>query len=342
MRRFDGVEPEPDTGRPSLAGASVALGNFDGVHRGHQALIAGARAARPEAPLGVVTFEPHPREVFRPDDPPFRLTTDGHRARLLAALGVERLAVLGFDRNLSRLAPASFVTEMLQSGLGVAHVTVGADFRFGRGRLGTPAMLAALGRASGIGVTVLPLVGDETVAEIAPQPGMDDGETGDDTLHHTPRPSGQFSSTAARRAIAEGRMAEAAAILGRPHAVTGPVVQGDQRGRDLGYPTANLAFGSQMIPAHGVYATRVRVLEGPHAGAYDGVASIGERPTFGVNAPNFEVHLFDFRGDLYGAEIEVDLIALLRGEIAFDGAAALIAQMDRDSAEARAILGTPA
>ncbi|MEM9782264.1 MAG: bifunctional riboflavin kinase/FAD synthetase [Pseudomonadota bacterium] len=338
MLRFDGLVPDPATGRPCLAGATVALGNFDGVHRGHQALIAGARAARPAASgaaLGVVTFEPHPRQVFSPDSAPFRLTTDAERARQLALLGVERLAVLAFDGRLHRLSPASFARDVLSSGLGIAHVTVGADFRFGRGRLGTPGMLSRLGRALGFGVTVLPLVGDETSAEIAAEANDQRSQT---VNGEGDAATGLFSSTAARQAVQAGRMADAAAILGRPHAVTGPVIRGDQRGRTLGYPTANLDFGMQVIPAFGVYAARVVVLEGAHAGTYDGVASIGERPTFGINAPNFEVHLFDFSGDLYTTPIAVELVAFLRGEAAYRDAETLIAQMDRDSAEARDIL----
>ncbi|MGF1552214.1 MAG: bifunctional riboflavin kinase/FAD synthetase [Paracoccaceae bacterium] len=311
MRRIDGY-PEPAAdGPPPLAGASVAIGNFDGVHRGHQALVAAARAARPRAPLGVVTFEPHPRRVFQTDAPPFRLTTDAERERLIARLGVEALAVLPFDRRLMRLSPAAFARDVLVRGLGVTHVATGADFRFGRARLGDAEALRRLGLALGFTTTRLALVGDE---------------------------HGQFSSTAAREAVAAGRMAEAAAILGRPHAVAGRVIEGDRRGRTLGYPTANLAFGEQIVPAYGVYAARVHVLDGPHAGAWEGVASIGERPTFGVNAPNFEVHLFDFAGDLYGAAISVGLVAFLRGEIAYPGAEALIAQMDRDSLDARRAL----
>ncbi|MEO0823910.1 MAG: riboflavin kinase, partial [Pseudomonadota bacterium] len=187
----------------------------------------------------------------------------------------------------------------------------GSDFRFGRGRAGNAALLRDLGRALGFGVEVLDLVGDE---------------------------AGEYSSTAARAAIRSGRMEDAATILGRWHAVTGSVVKGDQRGRELGYPTANLDFGAQVIPRYGVYAAEVAVLAGPHAGTYPGVASIGERPTFGINAPNFEVHLFDFQGDLYGTPITARLVRFLRDELAFDGVEALIAQMDRDSAEAREAL----
>ncbi|MEM6488969.1 MAG: bifunctional riboflavin kinase/FMN adenylyltransferase [Pseudomonadota bacterium] len=394
MQRFDGYDGAlvRALGARALAGCTVAVGNFDGVHRGHQALVEAARAALPEAPLAVVTFEPHPRQVFQPDAPPFRLTTDAERARRIAALGVERLVVLPFDDRLRHMAPATFARDVLASGqragsgtgdqtaatgLGVAHVTVGADFRFGRGRQGDAEMLRRLGEALGFGVTVLPMVGDETVAQ--PPAKTASPHAPPHAPPHTPPPAVQpathpatqtatapanarpspwrvgrprparpaepveqappvYSSTAARAAVRAGRMAEAAAILGRPHAVTGPVVKGDQRGRLLGYPTANLAFGDQLIPAFGVYAARVQVLDGPHAGWHAGVASIGERPTFGVNAPNFEVHLFDFEGDLYGTQIVCALVAYLRGEIAYTAADALVAQMDRDSAEARAVL----
>ncbi|MEM7527654.1 MAG: bifunctional riboflavin kinase/FAD synthetase [Pseudomonadota bacterium] len=316
MQRIDGYSHGAADARVRpLAGATAALGNLDGVHLGHQALLRTAAEALPRAPLAAITFEPHPRMLFQPNAAPFRLTTDSERARLLEELGVDRLAVLPFDRALSGMSPGSFARDVLARGLGVSHLVVGADFRFGRGRAGDAAMLAALGRLLGFGVTVMPMVGDET---------------------------GDYSSTAARTAICKGEMAEAAAILGRPHAVTGRVSQGDQRGRTLGYPTANLSFDEQLVPAYGVYAARVLVLDGPHAGRYDGVASIGERPTFGKNAPNFEVHLFDFSGDLYGAAIVAELVSMLRGELAYDGAEALIAQMDRDSAEARAILNVTA
>ncbi len=294
-------------------GATVALGNFDGVHRGHRVLIAAARAARPEAPLGVVTFEPHPRRHFRPGDPPFRLTTASERARILERAGVTRLYELRFDAALAAMDDESFATGILGAGLGISHVVIGADFRFGRGRAGTPERLAEHGRQAGFGVTIEPMRGG---------------------------PDGTWSSTAIREALRRGDCAEAAEALGRWHTVSGPVIEGDRRGRLLGYPTANLAFGEQLVPRYGVYAARVEVHDGPRAGLHDGVASIGERPTFGINAPNFEVHLFDFAGDLYGAEISAALVAYLRPEIAYEGPEALIAQMDRDSAEARAVLAT--
>ncbi|MEO0993854.1 MAG: bifunctional riboflavin kinase/FAD synthetase [Pseudomonadota bacterium] len=294
---------------PVARGASAALGNFDGVHRGHQALIARAAEAVPDAPLGVITFEPHPRAFFRPETASFRLMSGSERARVLAGLGVTRLYEIGFDAALAGMAAEAFAAEVLAGGLGLAHVVVGADFRFGKGRAGTPELLATWGAEHGFGVTVVPMLGE-----------------------------GAWSSTRVRAAIADGDCAAAAAALGRWHGMSGRVSKGDQRGRDLGYPTANLSFGDQIVPRFGVYAARVTVHDGPHAGTHDGVASIGERPTFGVNAPNFEVHLFDFSGDLYGAEITAALVAFLRPEERFDSVEALIVQMDRDSEAARAAL----
>ncbi|MBY8974488.1 bifunctional riboflavin kinase/FAD synthetase [Rhodobacteraceae bacterium NNCM2] len=294
----------PDEAR----GASVALGNFDGVHRGHRALIAEARAAHPEAPLGVISFNPHPRRFFQPDAPPFLLTTQAEKIRRLTTAGVEHLFNLPFDSHLSSMTPEEFIQNVLVDGFGISHVVVGEDFRFGKKRAGDAAHLRQWGDEQGFGVTIQHLLGDE---------------------------NGEYGSTAIRVMVTEGRCLDAAAQLGCWHAVSGPVVKGDQRGRDLGYPTANLAFGEQITPAFGVYASRVTVHDGPHKGIYDGVASIGERPTFGVNAPNFEVHIFDFAGDLYGAEISAALVSRLRGEEKFDSIDALITQMDADSAAAR-------
>ena len=293
---------------PEHRGAAAALGNFDGVHLGHRAIIAAAR--RPGRPLGVVTFEPHPRRFFQPDAPPFRLTTPEEKARLLAAGGIERLHLLAFDRALAGMSAEGFVEEVLAGGLGLTHLVVGRDFRFGKGRAGDVALLERLGPALGMEVTVHGLVGG---AE-------------------------PYSSSAIRAALRAGDCAAAARQLGRWHGVAGRVVHGDRRGRDLGYPTANLEFGEQVIPRYGIYAAEVEVHDGPHRGRHAGVASIGERPTFGVNRPNFEVHLFDFSGDLYGATITAGLVARLRDEIAFEGPEALIRQMDRDATEARAAL----
>ena len=281
------------------------------MHLGHQRLIRDAAARG--GPVAVVTFEPHPRRFFQPDAPPFRLTLPAEKARVLAGHGVDLLVNLPFDAAMAGMAAEDFVTDVLAGGLGLSHVTIGADFRFGKGRRGDAVMLRTMGADLGFGVTIEDLIGDET---------------------------GEYASTALRALIAEGRCEDAARQLGRWHTVSGPVVQGDQRGRDLGYPTANLAYGEQLIPRYGVYATWVDVLDGPHKGRHAGVASLGERPTFGVNAPNFEVHLFDFSGDLYGAEISVSLVRYLRDEVAFIDAPTLIAQMDRDSDDARVALAS--
>lgn len=310
MRRLHDYRDLSAEGR----GAAVALGNFDGVHLGHQAVLALAHAAAAElaAPFGVVTFEPHPRSVFAPGAPAFRLMTADARAHRFERLGVEVLYELPFDAALAALSPEAFVREVLAEGLGVRHVSVGADFRFGHGRAGDAVLLERLGPTSGFGVTIVPLVCDAL---------------------------GDYSSTAIRKALTDGRPEEAARILGHSHRIEGVVQHGDKRGRTLGFPTANIVLDGLHLPRLGVYAVRIQVLDGPHAGTYDGVASIGVRPTFGGGkAPNLEVMLFDFSGDLYGATLSVGLVAFLRPELAFPSAEALVAQMHADVAEARARL----
>ncbi len=304
-------------GLPARGGAqdlSVALGNFDGVHRGHQAVVAAARRTAQARGLvsGVATFEPHPRRVFRPDDPPFRLTPEGVKARRLARLGIDRLHVLPFDDALRELSPEAFAADVLAGALGAAHVAVGADFRFGKGRAGDVAALRALGADLGFSVEALDPVGADAAAA--------------------------FSSSAARAALREARPADAARILGDWHRIEGVVEQGDQRGRDLGYPTANLSLGDVLRPAFGVYAVRAEICDGPRQGWCDGVASLGVRPMFELPTPNLETHLFDFSADIYGATLSVGLVAYLRPEARFDGLDALIRQMDADSAAARAAL----
>jgi len=303
-RGFTGLGPE-------ARGASAALGNFDGVHLGHRALLDAARHDCPGAPLGVVTFEPHPRRYFQPEAPPFRLTTAAERARILAGLGVDVVHEVPFDAGLAAMTPEDFAGVVLAEGLGLSHVVVGEDFRFGHRRAGTAAELRRLGSAHGFGVTI---------------------------LHPVRGAQGVYSSTAIRVLIEQGRMGEAAAALGRWHSVSGRVREGDRRGRELGFPTANLDFAEQIVPRFGVYAARVAVHDGPDAGMHDGVASIGVRPQFGVNAPNFEVHLFDFAGDLYGSEISAGLVAFLRDEARFESVEALVTQMRADCAAARAAL----
>ena len=296
---------------PGDRGASAAIGNFDGVHLGHRSVIELARAAAPDAPLGVMTFEPHPRVYFAPDAPPFRLMSRAARASRLAKLGVEFLYELPFNAGLASLSPEEFAARVIRDGLGLSHVVVGADFCFGHKRAGTAADLVAFGAGMGFGVTIAPLI-----------------EKGAATV----------SSTAIREALSAGRTREAAAMLGHWHRIEGPVIGGEQRGRELGYPTANMSIDNLHPPAFGVYAVLVEVLEGPHKGQYHGVASLGVRPMFGDNRPNLETFLFDFSGDLYGTPLSVALVELLRGEEKFDSVEALIAQMDADSAKARAVL----
>jgi riboflavin kinase/FMN adenylyltransferase len=293
-------------------GATAAIGNFDGVHLGHRSVIEMARNAAPDAPLGLVTFEPHPRAYFAPDAPPFRLMSSAARASRLAKVGVEKLYQLPFNTALASLTPYDFADKILHRGLGLRHVVVGADFCFGKGRAGTAADLTEYGATLGFGVTTAPLL-----------------EQTEQTI----------SSTAIRRALSEARPRDAAAMLGHWHRIEGPVIGGEQRGRELGYPTANMSIDGLHPPAFGVYAVLVDVLEGPHAGSYHGVASMGVRPMFGENKPNLETFIFDFQGDLYGTPLSVGLVEHLRGEEKFDGLDALITQMDADSAQSRAILG---
>ncbi|MGR3760863.1 bifunctional riboflavin kinase/FAD synthetase [Roseobacteraceae bacterium NS-SX3] len=292
-------------------GASVAIGNFDGVHRGHQSVIGLARKAAPDAPLGVLTFEPHPREFFAPGAPPFRLMSADARASRLEKLGVERLYQINFNAALAGLAPEEFARKVLADGLGLAHVVVGADFCFGRGRTGNARDLVRFGEEMGFGVTVAPLM---------------------EYSEHT------VSSTAIRQALSDGRPRDAAAMLGHWHRIEGKVIGGEQRGRELGFPTANMSIDGLHPPKFGVYAVLVDVLDGPHKGSYWGAASVGVRPMFDGEHPNIETFLFDFSGDLYGATLSVGLVEYLRPEMKFDGLDGLIAQMDADCAQARDIL----
>ncbi|OBY26107.1 bifunctional riboflavin kinase/FAD synthetase [Leisingera sp. JC1] len=292
-------------------GATVAIGNFDGVHLGHQSVIELARKAAPGAPLGVMTFEPHPREYFAPDAPPFRLMRAETRAHRLEKLGVERLYELNFNTALSSLTPEEFARDVISEGLGLAHVVVGADFCFGKGRAGNAEDLQRFGEQYGFGVTIAPLM---------------------EYSEHA------VSSTAIRNALSEGRPADAKEMLGHWHRIEGTVIGGEQRGRELGFPTANMSIDGLHQPCFGVYAVLVDVLDGPHKGSYHGAASVGVRPMFGGVVPNIETFVFDFSGDLYGATLSVGLVAFLRPEMKFDGLDALIAQMDADCAEARDIL----
>ena len=296
---------------PQDRGASVAIGNFDGVHLGHRTVIEQARVAAPDAPLGVLTFEPHPRESFAPDAPPFRLMSPEARASRLAKLGVERLYQLNFNASLAALTPEDFAHRVISAGLGLSHVVVGADFCFGKGRAGTVDDLNRVGETLGVGASIARLREDNGV---------------------------QISSTAIRQALTDGRPRDAKALLGHWHRIEGPVMGGEQRGRELGYPTANMSIDGLHPPRFGVYAVLVDIADGPHKGVYHGAASVGVRPMFGENTANIETFLFDFTGDLYGTVLSVGLVEFLRPEENFDSLDALIVQMDKDCQKARAIL----
>ncbi|MDO5758379.1 MAG: bifunctional riboflavin kinase/FAD synthetase [Rhodobacterales bacterium] len=292
-------------------GASAAIGNFDGVHLGHRAVIDLARGAAMGAPLGIVTFAPHPREFFAPDAPPFRLMSPGARANRLAKIGVDILFELPFDAEMAALTPRDFARQVIAEGLGLSHLVVGTDFRFGKGREGTSEMLRGFGAEMGFDVTIAAPV----------------GENGD-----------RISSTLIRQALGEGRPRDAARMLGHWHRIEGTIISGHKRGRNLGYPTANMAITGLHPPRFGVYAVLVDVLTGPHAGQYHGAASLGTRPMFDGEVANLETFIFDFSGDLYGADLSVGLVEFLRPEATFDSLDAFIAQMDADCAEARRIL----
>ncbi|GAA6161346.1 bifunctional riboflavin kinase/FAD synthetase [Ruegeria sp. HU-ET01832] len=304
IRDFQFVEPQD-------RGASVAIGNFDGVHIGHRSVIELARNAAPDAPLGVMTFEPHPREYFAPDSLPFRLMRGNARAHRLQKLGVQKLYELPFNAALAGLTPEEFARNVICDGLGLSHVVVGADFCFGKGRSGTADDLVRFGAQMGFGVTIAPLM---------------------------ERSENVVSSTAIRTALSEGRPRDAAAMLGHWHRIEGEVIGGEQRGRELGYPTANMSIEGLHPPKFGVYAVLVDVLDGPHQGSYHGAASVGTRPMFNGEVPNIETFLFDFSGDLYGATLSVGLVEYLRPEMTFDGLDGLITQMDADCEKARALL----
>ena len=292
-------------------GAAVALGNFDGVHRGHQRVIAQAAesARRLGAPLGVVTFDPHPRRIFQPGAAPFNLMTAGQQARALGDLGVERLYLLPFTPALAAMSDRQFATEVLHDGLGVRHVAAGFDISFGKDRTGDPDDLRRYGRELGFSVSIAEPVGDG--------------------------PQEKFSSTQVRDALRDGRPQDAAVILGRPFAIAGPVQMGRQLGRTLGFPTANVPLGDYVRPRFGIYAVRVRLPDGRR---FDGVASLGVNPTLALPEPRLEVWIFGFEGDLYGQVIETELAAYLRPEAKFDSLEALTAQVMRDAEDARLAL----
>ena len=295
---------------PSLRGGAVAIGNFDGVHRGHQAVLGTALtvARQRGIPAVAVTFEPHPRDVFRPEHPVFRLTPAPIKARLADALGLDGLVSIPFSSAFAAQSPEEFVERVLVDELDIRHVVVGWNFHFGQGRHGTPQKLRELGERYGFSVDV-----------IAPFE-TEDGYT--------------VSSSTVRDRLSEGVPAEAAGLLGWHWFFEGTVIDGDKRGRTIGFPTANIRLPSQVRLSEGVYAVFVEIDGVRHAG----VASWGRRPTFDNGAPVFETFVFDFSGNLYGKTITIMPVSYLRPELKFDGVAGLIEQMNRDAEEGRALL----
>lgn len=289
----------------SARGASIALGNFDGLHAGHRAVMDAARQAG-GGNFSVATFEPPPRAYFRPSDPPFRIFRPDRRNKAILAAGADAVFELPFNGEMAAMTDEGFVRCVLVDGLAVKHVSVGFDFRFGRGRMGHAQRLASLGRALGFGVTIV----DEVI------------ELG-----------GKASSTAIRQALHAGEPDVAADLLGDWWVADGLVESGEKNGRNLGFPTANLHLGELIHPKHGIYAVRARI---DRKGAWlDGVASFGRTPTTGIRDPLLETHIFDFNGDLYGKWLEVQLIAYLRPELKFPSLDALVDAMHADAAEAR-------
>ncbi|AXS42445.1 bifunctional riboflavin kinase/FAD synthetase [Breoghania sp. L-A4] len=296
----------------ALRGAVVGIGNFDGVHRGHQAVLEVVRetAKTLSRPAIALTFEPHPRTVFRPDAPVFRLTPEHAKAVLIEKEGLDGILTLPFDRAFAGRTAEDFVDTILVGRLGIAHAVTGYDFHFGKARAGTPDFLREAGEERGFGVSIVGRLGDE----------------GDETI----------SSSRIRQALADGEIVLANALLGYRWFVESEVIDGEKRGRELGYPTANMKLAPETRLAAGIYAVRVNIDGVLHAG----VASYGRRPMFDNGAPLLEVHVFDFSGDLYGKRLGVTFVSYLRGEETFDSLDALIAQMDRDSEEARAALAS--
>lgn len=297
--RRDG-EPVPE----SLKGAMAAIGNFDGVHRGHQHLL--MLVLNSGNPAAVVTFEPHPRTFFQPDRPLFRLTPEAVKLKIFARIGLDGVFQWRFNGSLAALTAADFVDRLAQE-LQLSGVVIGHDFHFGRGREGNPARMAELCRERGLECLIAPAIVEGT------EP---------------------VSSSAIRTALEAGDIATANRLLGYRWFVQAEVRHGDKRGRVLGYPTANMRLPDDCRLRHGIYAVRTSVAGKP----VDGVASFGRRPTFDNGAPLLEVHLFDFSGDLYGQILDVEFVGWIRGEERFDGIEALVAQMNRDSIEAKRML----
>ncbi|QQP90928.1 bifunctional riboflavin kinase/FAD synthetase [Skermanella sp. TT6] len=314
MRLFRHYTDLPEDAR----GAVVALGNFDGVHSGHRIVIGTAAdiARASGKPLAVLTFEPHPRSLFRPADAPFRLTPFRTKARHIEDLGVDLLFVIHFDQTFSQRTAQQFVDEVLLAGLGASHVVAGYDFVFGHKRGGDVGFLYQAARIADFGVTEVKPAADAA--------------------------GGVFSSTRVRDLLAAGNPREAAVVLGRPWELEGRVEHGDQRGRTIGFPTANLELGEYLRPRYGVYAVRAGIDQGPQTVWTDGVANLGRRPTVDGLKELLEVHLFDFSGDLYGRHLRVQMIDFIRPERKFESFDALKQQILADAETARRLLAAEA
>lgn len=315
MLTIDPLAPLPAACRNAV----VAIGNFDGMHRGHQELlrVAASEARSAGRPWGIVTFEPHPRTYFKPDEPVFRLTPPELKGRLAAALGAAFIMHLPFDRELSSLEPDAFVARHLVERMQVSHVVTGYDFHFGKGRKGSPATMAELGRKLGFGVTIVEQVTDE----------------GD---QHSP-----FSSSAIRQALRHGHVTAAARDLGYHWTVLGEVVKGDQRGRTIGFPTLNIVLEKGADPFRGIYAVRVRDAMEENAPVWQGAGYFGDRPTFDTGRTFLEVYLIGFDGDLYGRQLFVEFIELIRGDKRFSSIDELVSQMKADCDAAVKLLARP-
>ena len=301
MQLFETTQDIPDKAK----GCVVVIGNFDGVHRGHQALLQASQTLAKEkgAALAALTFEPHPRQLFRPDEQPARLTPLPVKAYRLAQEGVEHLFALPFNWDFASQSADDFIQKILKDALGAAHVVIGYNFRFGQMRKGTPDMI----EAAGIPTTVIEEVGDH------------------------------LSSSTIRQRLRDGKLGEAREMLGWDWEIRGEVVHGDKRGREIGYPTANVKLGETVHPAYGVYAARVKI-EGEDAW-HKAAVNIGIRPMFEIEVAQLEAYLFDFDRDIYGKTLRVQLVERLRSEAKFDDIEALIAQMGEDCAQAKEVLG---
>ncbi|MCY4307673.1 MAG: bifunctional riboflavin kinase/FAD synthetase [Rhodobacteraceae bacterium] len=309
MKRFDTFKFIPE----EFNNSSVAIGNFDGIHLGHKKVFAVTRkiAQKTDVPSTILTFEPHPRQYFSPDSPPFRLVNSETRANLIEACGFDALFEIQFDKHLSNLSSEEFITQVLFEGLKVSHIVVGEDFRYGKKRQGDTDQLVHMGSSLGFEVTVLPKHSNSYLT---------------------------YSSSTVRTALKDGNLRIARDCLDRWHSVEGVVKKGQKNGKSIGFPTANLDFDGVVIPKFGVYAVFVDILTGKYKGNYLGASSIGTKPTFGNFNPNLETYIFDFNGDIYGEHISISLVNYLRPEIKFDSIEDLVIQMKSDCQKSREYL----